>query len=315
MDRPDEHAALLAFLHRLAWADTGDLRCGEPGHADGHHCLTPPAGEAAVDALRRALVERYGRARNLAVDGDADPAATAHTGLPLLTALGERAVVRMRAWSHGGRWIGLGTVRAGDGVRPVLLVAEGRGPAAEEVPEGSTWLGGILAATGRDLTATRHPVDWADVEARLGTALPADYRQLAEVLGEGAFDGFLRLYAPGSDEHGGDLVGNALRQADFVRVHGGALWKPYEVYPAPGGLLQWGDTEQATTFYWLTEGTDPDRWPILATEDDFSSWVRFDGTVTEFLYRVLTDPRQPFSLARYFDRHWFESYEEPDVTG
>ncbi|MFD8013680.1 hypothetical protein [Streptomyces sp. NPDC058955] len=312
MDRPDEHSALLAFLHRLAWADTGDLRCQEPGHADGHHCLAPPAGEEAFDALRRALVARYGPARNLAVDGDVDPAATDHTGLPLLTALGER-VVRMRAWSHGGRWIGLGTVRAGDGVRPVLLVAEGRGPAAE-LPEGSTWLGGILAATGRDLAAPRPAVDWADVEARLGTALPVDYRQFAEVFGEGAFDGFLRVYAPGSDERGGDLVGNTLRQADFVRVHGGRLWKPYEVYPAPGGLLQWGDTEQATTFYWLTEGTDPDRWPILATGDDFSSWVRFDGTITEFLYRVLTDPHHPFSMAGYFDRHWFESYEEPDPT-
>ncbi|MFJ5712457.1 hypothetical protein [Streptomyces sp. NPDC093105] len=66
MDRPIEHDELLAFLHRLAWADTGELRCRGPGHADGHLCLTPPAGEVAFDALRRALVERYGRARNLA---------------------------------------------------------------------------------------------------------------------------------------------------------------------------------------------------------------------------------------------------------
>ncbi|MFE5791400.1 hypothetical protein ACFQ8C_02370 [Streptomyces sp. NPDC056503] len=316
MNLPHEHdeapAELLARLHRRAWADTDELRCREPGHPDGHVCLTAPAGEVALDALRRALVERYGRARNLARDGYADPTVTVHTGLPLLAPFGDR-IVAMRGWSHGGRWIGFGTVRGPLGGVPVLLVAEGRGPGAE-VPEGSTWLGGIVATTGRDLAAPRHAVDWADVEARLGTALPVDYKQLAEVFGEGAFDDYLRLYVPGSDARGSDLTGNAFRLAGHVRAHGGALWEPYAVYPAPGGLLQWGDTEQAATFYWLTEGGDPDRWPVLAVEEDFDSWVRFDGTVTEFLYRVLTDPHHPFSTARYFDRHWFEPYGEPDLT-
>nr|WP_240981787.1 MULTISPECIES: hypothetical protein [unclassified Streptomyces] len=292
--------------------------------------MTPPEGEAAFDALRRALVERYGRARNLARDGAVDPYVTDLTGRPLLTPFGDR-VVGMRGWSHGGRWIGLGAVRDPFGVRPVLVVAEGRSAAAE-LPEGATWLGGVLATTGRDLAGPRHAVDWPAVEQRLGTALPADYKQLAEVFGEGAFDGYLRLYVPdpdgrgsdgrgpdgrgpdgrGPDGRGSDLAGKAFRLAEHVRAHGGALWEPYEVYPAPGGLLQWGDTEQADTSYWLTEGRDPDRWPIVAVEDDFASWVRFDGTISEFLYRLLTDRHHPFSTARYFDRHWFESYGEGD---
>ncbi|WP_189945483.1 hypothetical protein [Streptomyces roseolus] len=301
---------LLALLRRRAWADTDELRCAEPGHPDGHVCMTPPEGEAAFDALRRALVERYGRARDLARDGDVDPYVTELTGLPLLTPFGDR-VVGMRGWSHGGRWIGLGAVRGPLGVRPVLVVAEGRSAAAG-LPEGATWLGGVLATTGRDLAAPRHAVDWAAEEARLGTALPVDYKQLAEAFGEGAFDGWLRLYVPGSGGHGSDLVGNAFGLAEHVRAHGGAPWEPYAVYPAPGGLLQWGDTEQADTFYWLTEGRDPDRWPIVAVEDDFDSWVRFDGTITEFLYRLLTDRHHPFSTARYFDRHWFEPYGEED---
>ncbi|MFF2774415.1 SMI1/KNR4 family protein [Streptomyces sp. NPDC058052] len=311
MERSDEHAELLTLLRRLAWEGTSDLRCEEPGHPDGHVCLAPPPGEAALDLLRRDLVEAYGRARNLAADGHADPTATDRTGLPLLAPFGDR-LVGMRGWSDGGRWIGLGAVRGGAGTRPVLLVAEGRGPAGE-VPEGSTWLGGIVATTGWDLAAPRHAVDWADVEARLGTSLPVDYRQLAEVFGEGAFDDHLRLYVPGAGPRGSDLVRHAHWLGEWAGARG-ELWQPYEVYPAPGGLLQWGDTEQADTFYWLTEGNDPDRWPILATEDDFASWQRFDVTLTEFLHRVLTDPHHPYSTARHFDRHWFEPYGDADLT-
>ncbi|MEU2507556.1 hypothetical protein ABZ621_22995 [Streptomyces sp. NPDC007863] len=321
-DTPSEALeSLLGWLRRRVWTDSDELCCAEPGHPDGHVCGTAPEGEAAFDALRRALVERYGRARDLARDGAVDPSVTDLTGLPLLAPFGD-GVVGMRGWSHGGRWIGLGAVRGPLGVRPVLVVAEGRS-AASGIPEGSTWLGGVLAATGRSLGGPRHAVDWAAVEDRLGTALPVDYKQLAEVFGEGAFDGYLRLYVPGSDGSGpggrgsggsgSDLAGNAFRLADHARVHGGTLWEPYEVYPAPGGLLPWGDTEQADTFYWLTEGRDPDRWPIVAVEDDYDSWVRFDGTITEFLYRLLTDRHHPFSTARYFDRHWFESYGEEDV--
>ncbi|MFB7363873.1 hypothetical protein [Streptomyces hydrogenans] len=311
----DEVAELLALVRRLAWADTGELRCEEPGHPDGHVCLPAPAGEVAFDALRRALVARYGRARSLAGDGYADPTATVLTGLPLLTPFGDR-LVAMRGWAHGDRWIGLGAVRRSGGTPPVpvLVVAEGRSP-EDELPEGSTWLGGIVAVTGRDLAAPRHPVDWADVEARLGTALPVDYRQLAEVFGEGAFDDHLRLYVPGSDARGFDLVGNALRSGAWAREHGAGPWEPYGVHPAPGGLLQWGGTERADAFHWLTEGDDPERWPVVAHAGDSASWARFDGTVTAFLHAVLTDRHHPFSLARHIDGHWFTSYGEPGLTG
>jgi hypothetical protein len=37
--------------------------------------------------------------------------------------------------------------------------------------------------------------------------------------------------------------------------------------------------------------------------------VRFDGATAQFVYRMLTEPQHPFSTARYFDGHWFESYD------
>ncbi|MFI6726874.1 hypothetical protein NRF20_04735 [Streptomyces sp. R-74717] len=38
-----------------------------------------------------------------------------------------------------------------------------------------------------------------------------------------------------------------------------------------------------------------------------AEWSRFDGSTTEYVYRLLTDPTVPHSAARYFDTHWFQS--------
>ncbi|MCK7622435.1 SMI1/KNR4 family protein [Streptomyces sp. RS10V-4] len=304
-----DQQGFLAAVHRLAWADTGELRCEVTGHPDGHVCLALPAEGVSLAAVREALSGRYGHPRNLAMDGYADPTLTRRTGLPLLTPFGER-LVEMRAWTHAGRWIGCGTLRSDDGIRPVVLVAEGQEPTVD-VPEGSSWVDGVVAVTGQGVSGMRS-IDWAETETRLGTALPSDYKQLVELFGHGAFDEYLELHVPGAGFRSSDLVRNAEWLREWAAGSRSGLWDPYELYPAPGGLLQWGSTEQADQFFWLTEGSDPDRWPVLVTEDVPDSWVRFDGTTAEFIYRMLTDRRHPFSTARYFDRHWFASYEREE---
>ncbi len=296
---------LLAVVHRLSWTGTGDLQCAEAGHPEGHACLWAPSGLSGFPGLHEALSRRYGHPRNLVVDGYADPTVTRQRGLLLMAPFGER-LVEMRAWAHGSRWIGCGTARFDDGIRPVVLVAEGQDPAAD-MPEGSSWLDGVVAVTGWDITGAR-TVDWAETEARIGTALPSDYKRLVELFGDGAFDEYLRMHIPGACFECFDIVRHTEWLSEWQSTSQSGLWDPYEVYPTPGGLLQWASTEQADQFYWLTEGADPDRWPILITEDIPDSWVRFDGTTTEFIYRMLTDRQHPFSTARYFDSHWFESY-------
>ncbi|MFC9325677.1 hypothetical protein [Kitasatospora sp. NPDC057015] len=304
---------LLAAVHRLTWPGKGGLDCDEAGHPSGHVCLEP-TDENDLSALREALCARYGRPRNLAMGGYVDPTVTARTGLPLLTPFGER-VVEMGAWAYGGRWIGCGTVRFGDAVRTVALVAEREVPAADpsanpaaNPAEVTSWVDDIVAVTGWDTTRAR-TVDWAAAEARIGTALPGDYKQLAEVFGYGAFDGYLQLHLPGAGSTSGDIVLYAEWLGEWAGAHAGDLWKPYGVYPVPGGLLQWAASETADRFYWLTEGPDPDRWPVLASDETHDSWERFDGTTAEFVHRMLTDRQHPFSTAQYFDTHWFESYE------
>ncbi|WP_405830613.1 MULTISPECIES: hypothetical protein [unclassified Streptomyces] len=303
----DEQEELLSAVHHLAWPGTGDLQCDEPGHPAGHVCLAP--SEACdLDALQEALGGRYGRPRNLAMDGYADPTVTGRTGLPLLTPFGDR-IVEMRAWAHAGRWIGCGTARFDDGVRLVALVAEREDPSAD-MAEVTSWVDGVVAVTGWD-TARARTIDWASVETRIGTALPGDYKQLAELFGHGAFDGYLQLHTPDARFKSDDIVLHTEWLGEWARTHRSGLWEPYEVYPAPGGLLEWAGSEQADQFYWLTEGPDPDRWPILVKEDIPDSWQRFDGTTAEFVYRLLTDRQHPFSTARYFDIHWFESHGTP----
>jgi hypothetical protein len=86
------------------------------------------------------------------------------------------------------------------------------------------------------------------------------------------------------------------------------ICKPYTVYPASGGLLQWAGTEQGHAAFWLTEGRDPNRWPILTTDDAHDEWQRFDGTTGEFVFRMLTDPLLPFLRAESQDVPWFTRY-------
>ncbi|MCM2389787.1 SMI1/KNR4 family protein [Streptomyces albipurpureus] len=301
----DDNEDVLRAVQRLARPGMGDLHCDEAGHSANHCCLAL-SERTPLPMLQDALSARYGQPRNLAMDGYVDPTVTERTGLPLLVPFGER-VVEMRAWTYGSRWIGCGTIQFGNGIRPVVLVAEEQDPAAE-LPEGASWAEGVIAATGWDTTRAR-TVDWAAAEARLGTALPSDYKWLAEMFGHGAFDEYLELFVPGACFSSRDIILNTKRSGEWARTNSGDLWEPYDVYPAPGGLLEWAHSEQADQFFWLTEGLDPDRWPILATPDLPDSWVRFDGTTTEFIYRILTERQHPFSTARYFDSHWFQSCE------
>ncbi|GAA3014583.1 SMI1/KNR4 family protein [Streptomyces lactacystinicus] len=75
---------------------------------------------------------------------------------------------------------------------------------------------------------------------------------------------------------------------------------------------QWPDSVRADQFYWLTEGADPNRWPVVARNEDGDSCARFDGSTAEFVHRLLTDHRHPFSVAELIDRPDFEPYEPHD---
>ncbi|MEV7026971.1 hypothetical protein [Kitasatospora sp. NPDC093558] len=43
----------------------------------------------------------------------------------------------------------------------------------------------------------------------------------------------------------------------------------------------------ADQFFWLTEGDDPDAWPVVAFYRSLEEWDRFDGGFAVFLLAIL----------------------------
>ncbi|MET9429599.1 MULTISPECIES: SMI1/KNR4 family protein [unclassified Streptomyces] len=249
--------------------------------------LDPPGGYMYLPSgvepqvLTDLLSGMFGAPRTLVLDGFTDPTVDESRGAALLAFFEGRAV-RIRAWAYAGQWIGTGTARDAEGTaRPVLAVARRVVPEPVAVAPGEDvdWVRRLIRITGWTQPAQRPDVDWAEVESRLGTALPSDYKRMVETFGEGAFDGWLDLnQEPWTD----------LRE---------------------DGLLIWAGTEHEELYCWRTDGDDPDRWPVVVQTFDGED-VPFGCQTAEFVCRVLVDPQHRFTLAGYFDTHWFMTYRD-----
>ncbi|WP_142146062.1 SMI1/KNR4 family protein [Streptomyces sp. SLBN-31] len=231
------------------------------------------------------LCDRYGAPRTLVLDGVTDPTVDDSKGAALLGAFEDRAVT-IRAWAYGDQWVGTGTTHDAEGIeRPVLVVAPREVPepprVVEDEGEDVDWVVRLEQITGWTQPARRPDVDWTETESRLGTALPSDYKRMVETFGEGAFDGFL-----------------GLNQEPWTGL-------------SRDGLLIWAGTEHENLHCWKADGDDPDRWTVVVRSFDGED-VAFDCRAAEFVCRVLTDPHHPFTMAHYFDTHWFMNYRSSD---
>ncbi|MEU9309449.1 hypothetical protein [Streptomyces sp. NPDC048256] len=144
-----------------------------------------------------------------------------------------------------------------------------------------------VAATGcerlvRLVAPPAEPVDasgdWAAVQDRIGSRLPADYRWLVETYGWGEFCDFLYLRTPfGTNRHNGierqvaDLDSPAPPAPPAPSVPSVPSVRererhPHPSHPAsdagPAELLIWGTTMDADRLCWLTGGA-PDEWPVV----------------------------------------------------
>ncbi|MEW2621533.1 hypothetical protein [Streptomyces sp. NPDC048106] len=245
---------------------------------DGHLFLP---GDLDPYELTDLLGARFGDPRTLVLDGFTDPAVDESRGAALLAPFGDR-VGTIRAWAYGDQWVGAGTAWDAEGIdRPVLVTAPREVPEPPAVAPGEDvdWVRRLIRITGWTYPARRPDVDWAGVESRLGTALPADYKRMVETFGEGAFDGFL-----------------GLDQEPYAGLR-------------EDGLLVWAGTEHEDLYCWRIEGDDPDRWPVVVRSFDGED-RSFGCRTAEFVCRILVDPRHPYTLARYFGTHWFLNYRE-----
>jgi hypothetical protein len=134
--------------------------------------------------------------------------------------------------------------------------------------------------------------DWESVEQRLGIRLPDDYKQFVRLFGACTFGELIPIHvsSPFSRLNSLDAhiegIGNGYR---LMRKFGPL---PFPVYPEPGGLLGWGNTDNGDYLNWLTIG-DAENWPIVVwLNGDFE---RYEMGIVKFLTEVVSQRLKLFT--------------------
>ncbi|MCL8010733.1 hypothetical protein [Streptomyces sp. AS02] len=155
----------------------------------------------------------------------------------------------------------------------------------------------------------RQKVEWGEIERRLETRLPADFKEICEVFGRGAFCGYLELL-PVDSAGPRSLLGRwtAMKER-WANPRMRARFEPYQVFEQ-SGLILWGQSVTEASYYWLADASaSPETWPIVARTDPLEELHRFDVSTSEFICRVLTDRDfRPFSVASKVKSLYFEPY-------
>ncbi|MFF1707305.1 hypothetical protein [Streptomyces sp. NPDC058252] len=127
-------------------------------------------------------------------------------------------------------------------------------------------------------------VDWAALEAVLGTALPSDFRALAEAYPVLVIDDFLSVSVPRPGTEA--LWASEAREDEILQdLYEMGDTEDYVPYPQPGGLISWGDSNSGDVLYWKTRPADPDAWPVVVRTDN-ADWIEFPVGAVEFLAGV-----------------------------
>ncbi|HYQ62613.1 SMI1/KNR4 family protein [Actinophytocola sp.] len=162
----------------------------------------------------------------------------------------------------------------------------------------------------------RDHFDWKVMEKSIGLRLPSAYKELVEVLPPGHFQDFVRVTRPG--DMGGsrdEFLGYYAHRLEDMRA-----WRtgesdrfPLPIFPEPGGLLPWGRSKQGDLFFWLTDGENPEDWPVVAAEREFAYWRAFDGGLVDLLVEVVTGrfDTRPFGVIPRAGAPRFQAVEPP----
>jgi hypothetical protein len=142
---------------------------------------------------------------------------------------------------------------------------------------------------------TGSPKQWNLIQKRLGIILPTDYKNFIDRYGTGTFNNFIIPYNPFAKNESVNLI-----QALDVHHHashrtqrlGDVPWSavyPYQLFPAPDGLLSWGTTANfGDAFFWQVSGPP-------------ETWVTVFYNLRDGEYEVWKDPATAF-LAKLFLR-------------
>ncbi|MFD3663560.1 hypothetical protein ACFWVF_23740 [Streptomyces sp. NPDC058659] len=127
-------------------------------------------------------------------------------------------------------------------------------------------------------------VDWAVLEADLGTALPSDFRSLAEAYPVLLIDDFLVVSVPRPGTEA-SWASESRNDEILQDLHEMGDTEDYVPFPQPGGLLGWASSHSGDSIYWRTSPSDPDAWPVVVRGDN-GDWSEFPVGAVEFLAGV-----------------------------
>lgn len=130
---------------------------------------------------------------------------------------------------------------------------------------------------------------WESIEAELGVELPSDYKDFARFYGCGYFMGYLNVAIPRARS------GLPLEQfaAEVSKEFLALQDARYSFWPAAGGLLPFGSTENADYLFWLTVGV-PETWrTVLWSRGGLKEFEEFDLDLTSFLAGLATGKVKP----------------------
>ena len=125
---------------------------------------------------------------------------------------------------------------------------------------------------------------WDAVERQVGTALPPDYKAFIDRYGLGRIAEVLSVFTPFSDTPHANLLQQARGQLDARRELSLMLDEPLipALYPAPGGLLPFGGTDNGDVLFWLTQG-EPEQWCVVVGDARSLEHETYPSGVAAFL--------------------------------
>jgi hypothetical protein len=141
--------------------------------------------------------------------------------------------------------------------------------------------------------------EWPGVEANLGFKLPIDYKEYIMLYGAGRWADFFGIQSPFYRWPHPQAVGyyewisTRLDGLDEMHVKFPEFSPPFYSYPAPGGLIPIGYTDNGGTICWQAVASS-DSWGVVCFADKFSlGYDKFETTLTGFLVGLLERTLSP----------------------
>jgi hypothetical protein len=137
---------------------------------------------------------------------------------------------------------------------------------------------------------------WGPVEAEIGTPLPQEYKDFVRLYGSGYFMEFLGVYVPRARNPN-------CRLETKVRVIGDGFADyltdceelPLPLWPAPDGLVPFGQTDNGHYLLWVPRGP-PDDWRVAVWHPRDGDYEEQNCGLTDFLAGLATGEVVPESF-------------------